>query len=67
MSIPKLAAVLGGAGLFALVLSAFVGGTSMADRTLDVAQLLLAAGAAIFEIWVAAGILYDALWAAMTD
>lgn len=59
MLMPKLAAVLGLAGVVCLVLSALVGATSMADWMLDAAQAFLVLAAVIFEGYVLCGIVTD--------
>lgn len=59
MLMPKLAAVLGLAGVVCLVLSALLGATSMADWVLDAAQAFLVLAAVVFEGYVLCGMVTD--------
>jgi lipid-binding SYLF domain-containing protein len=63
MLIPKLAAILGLVGVVCLVLSAFVGATSIADWVLDAAQAFLILAAILIEGYVIGGIVMDVMHA----
>jgi hypothetical protein len=61
--IPKLAAILGFVGIVCLVLSTFVGATSLADFVLDAAQAFLVLAAILIEGYVIGGIVMDVMHA----
>jgi len=59
MCMPKLAAVLGVAGVVCVLLSAVLGATSIADWVLDAAQAFLLVGALVFIFYVVRGIVIE--------